>query len=212
MLLSPANAHYSKFEFWPTVERQVMSHFGVSAMTPKWLGSAICLAACAFSCGLAHADDAKAVALKAVEAFSAHDADALIKLTLPEECTKCHITAAAVRGVLNETAYANKTKVKYTLDLTGTNLAEDQVLLYFKAVGKDKSNTRYPLPVILTRDKTGKVYLATSYLLFSTCATPSAPNDTMSQGKRFTALADKYGIIGIRTNATGYTFRKHKKG
>jgi hypothetical protein len=144
------------------------------------------------------------VAQTAADALCARNVDTLLDLTLPEEKARLHITRESLKGVLDETIWSHTMPRQLTWPAESDS-ASEEVTFYAYAKPKGQSGgLTLPLAIVVTKSPDGRWRLATSNLLLHCCESSLGPEDTQGVGPLFHRLMDKYGILGVRLNSTGY--------
>jgi hypothetical protein len=145
------------------------------------------------------------VAQNTAQALCNHDVDALLALTLPEEVDKLHLTRDGVRGFLNETLYTHALPRQFAVKRIN-DYPVDQLLYHLEPLGNPGAGLFYPFDLIVNQSPDYRWRLPLGYLLLSVSALCTEDKSPGAASHVFKVLAAKYGIRGIRLNASGYKF------
>lgn len=146
------------------------------------------------------------VASMTARALTKGDVDTLLRLTLPEEREKLHLTSTNVRAFLTETLYAHGLPGPLTVKRV-QDYPIDQLQYEFSPMDGNMRGARYPLSIMITQRPNGRWYLPLGYLLLESSAISKEAQNVMDIHRDFWKLADRFGILGIRLNTSGYAMR-----
>lgn len=148
------------------------------------------------------------VAQMTARALGRGDIDTLLRLTMPEEVKKLHLTSDGVRGLLSQTFYVAGRPQTITVRLEADRPV-DQRQYYLFASGPHSASVTYPLVIIVNEQPNGRWYLALSYALLTSCSMKDKNMSVQETWERFRSLAARYDIYGVRLNTWGYSCQHH---
>ncbi len=142
------------------------------------------------------------------QALTRGDIDTLLRLTMPEEVQKLHLTKEGVRGMLSQTLYADGFPHKLRVSLAG-DIPVDQRQYHLTSPNGNTASVTYPLIIIVNEQPNGRWYLALGYVLLNSCSLKDKQLDVTDRWARFWEFSNRYKINGIRVNTIGYACKNH---
>ena len=140
----------------------------------------------------------EAVRDRAIAALERRDSQSLCELADPDEANRLHLTRTAVAGVLNETLW-NEAPLKNSRVEKVTQTPDDQSLWEVHWANEKPGSLRLIVPVIDDLKKGWRLNL--SDMLYGACWRTEGGKQGM---KKYSELARKYGIEGVRSQSGGY--------
>ena len=147
------------------------------------------------------------VAQMTAQALTRGDVDTLLRLTMPEEVKKLHLTSDGVRGMLSQTLYADGRPQVLKVHLE-SDLPVDQRQYYLMSAPPRTASVTYPLVIMVTERPNGRWYLALGYVLLNSCGMKDKNMGVDAVWARFWKLGRQYGVKGVRLNTFGYNCRR----
>ncbi len=136
------------------------------------------------------------------------DVDTLLRLTMPDEVKKLHLTKEGVKGMLSQTLYASGFPKTLRVRLEG-DTPLDQRQYHIISPDSQTASVTYPLVIMVNERPDGHWYLALGYVLLTACSMNDKTMTVQQTWTRFWQLTDRYEINGIRLNTLGYVCKKH---